>query len=520
MHDGRQTLGFMMLLHQAHAAAAFQLTAAALLIAILSIRIQSHNARMHAYAMFVARNQLGETPVVNTGFFETVMEMSARQFKRNFRMDKSTFLWLEKRLWWEHTKGYTRVGARRVQPIPAPGRRVAGRRRAAVRRSVPSLDDVPEWDADGPARAHFTRRVLMTVHWLATGCTYREVGLLFGERWVDYDTFVVSLIAGQDAKYVRWPRFGEEQDRVKAEFRALRGFDGCLGAIDGSYIPILAPNAQAANAAEFNTRKMFYAIQLEAVALPNLLFTHAYTGWPGSRTDAHVLKFSSLYRRTRDLIPAGCYLLGDAGYPLLSWLMTPFSKKSVAQDATCGDYNFNQASSRVVVEQAFGVLKSRFRILRGMEVRLDKVRAAPRVRARTPPPALGKHCPPDRTTDETCNRTGPHTRHRRRTSRWRALCCTTSASCSTTRGPSSSRPPRPHTTTPRAATPRAMSPTTPAYPTTRHAVPRTPRAPPATRTPPSSRGTTSHPNTAGPNSPPARALASSTRRTPSRSATN
>ena len=111
------------------------------------------------------------------------------------------------------------------------------------------------------------------------------------------------------------------------------------------------------------------------------MFTHAYVGWPGSRTDAHILKHSKLWRRTRELFPAGHYLIGDSGYPLLNWLVTPFTKVQVLADATKGDFNFNHASSRVVVEQAFGLLKSRFRILKtGLTLHdLRNVSAEPKV---------------------------------------------------------------------------------------------------------------------------------------------
>ena len=84
-------------------------------------------------------------------------------------------------------------------------------------------------------------------------------------------------------------------------FCRLRGFPDCLGAIDrrrSTYVPIFAPLSQTANPAEFNTRKMFYAVQLEAVAIPNFKFTHIYTGWPGSSSDAHVLKYSKLWTNT------------------------------------------------------------------------------------------------------------------------------------------------------------------------------------------------------------------------------
>jgi hypothetical protein len=63
-------------------------------------------------------------------------------------------------------------------------------------------------------------------------------------------------------------------------------------------------------------------------------FTDIYVGLPGSVNDSRILKKSGLYRRvvnggllsddlhhTADIPP---YILGDKGYPLLPWLLTPF----------------------------------------------------------------------------------------------------------------------------------------------------------------------------------------------------
>jgi len=53
-------------------------------------------------------------------------------------------------------------------------------------------------------------------------------------------------------------------------------------------------------------------------------------------------------------------LVGDSGYPLEPWLLTPVSSPS-----TCAEerYNMAHAMTRNVIERAFGLLKSRFRCL-------------------------------------------------------------------------------------------------------------------------------------------------------------
>ncbi len=51
---------------------------------------------------------------------------------------------------------------------------------------------------------------------------------------------------------------------------------------------------------------------------------------------------------------------GDSGYPLQPWLMTPFG---VPNTEPRQRYNRSHARARVLVEQTFGILKSRFRCL-------------------------------------------------------------------------------------------------------------------------------------------------------------
>ena len=52
-------------------------------------------------------------------------------------------------------------------------------------------------------------------------------------------------------------------------------------------------------------------------------------------------------------------LVGDSGYPLEPYLMTPFANPSTREE----NYNRSHKKTRAIVEQCFGILKSRFRCL-------------------------------------------------------------------------------------------------------------------------------------------------------------
>nr|XP_054921457.1 putative nuclease HARBI1 [Dermacentor andersoni] len=86
---------------------------------------------------------------------------------------------------------------------------------------------------------------------------------------------------------------------------------------------------------------------------------------PGSDHDAHVWRTTSWLRRRfleGHIAKAGEHLLGDSGYPLEPWLLTPVTGHPPIHTAE-GRYSTAHAAMRSVVEWCIGLLKSRFRCL-------------------------------------------------------------------------------------------------------------------------------------------------------------
>ncbi|KAK4322220.1 hypothetical protein Pmani_007018 [Petrolisthes manimaculis] len=81
---------------------------------------------------------------------------------------------------------------------------------------------------------------------------------------------------------------------------------------------------------------------------------------PNSTHDSFIWNNSRLRHRFAAGEFQDYHLLGDSGYPLERYLLTPF-----ANPRTRGEerYNRSHTRTRVIIEQTFGLLKSRFRCL-------------------------------------------------------------------------------------------------------------------------------------------------------------
>ena len=104
------------------------------------------------------------------------------------------------------------------------------------------------------------------------------------------------------------------------------------------------------------------------------VFIDVNIGWPGKVHDARVFVNSSFYKKacSGTLFPnwsrqiSGVrvppLILGDPAYPLLPWLMKPYLESTNSTDKE-RNFNYRQSRARMVVKNAFGRLKGRWRCL-------------------------------------------------------------------------------------------------------------------------------------------------------------
>ena len=112
---------------------------------------------------------------------------------------------------------------------------------------------------------------------------------------------------------------------------------------------------------DYFNRKGFYSIVLQAVVDYKKKFLDICVGWPGSTHDSRILTNSNLYNKFNNQNNLNKYILGDEGYPNLSWLIVPY--KDIGRGLTHEQTYFKHSQTRIKVEQAFGLLKGRWRCL-------------------------------------------------------------------------------------------------------------------------------------------------------------
>ena len=327
------------------------------------------------------RKYWGEARQHNDGFYESVLRMMALnpwQFREKFRMWPATFFSFEADLWDHVFPTYAPLSQLRH---PDPNVREAAQKKRMRR-----------WHGPHPDPELFRWRLLATIYFLAAGCSYGVLSDVWGCD-IDWGDLLIEAIAKLESLVVRWPTDPSQRENIRSiwsmiplKFRLPFGIvDKLFGCIDGTFVRIWKPEnnlkdkrGKKKDPQLANSYKMFYAIQNLAVCGPNHLFYFFVTGFVGSMTDSTMLPRSRLYKYIASFLPLGWYLFGDAGFGLLPWLMTPFTKaqldkiereKGAAARLAAWTFNEIQASLRVHIEQAFGILKNRWRIMKCLTVR-------------------------------------------------------------------------------------------------------------------------------------------------------
>lgn len=203
-------------------------------------------------------------------------------------------------------------------------------------------------------------QLLIALRFYGTGCFIPVCGDLFGVHESSVSRIVKrvsSALASRYKNYVVFPS-GNRVTEIQRGFMNHSGIPGIVGAIDCTHIPIQSPGGDMAEL--FRNRKGFFSINVQAICDNDLMLTNVVARWPGSTHDSRIFENSSVCARfERRNIPG--ILIGDNGYPFMSYLITPLLSCRTPQERR---FNFALSNSRVKIENVFGIWKRRFPCLR------------------------------------------------------------------------------------------------------------------------------------------------------------
>ncbi|KAM3877688.1 putative nuclease HARBI1 [Diretmus argenteus] len=174
-------------------------------------------------------------------------------------------------------------------------------------------------------------------------------------------------------RHIRMATTREEVRQVHDGFFAMAGIPRVIGLVDGTLIPLLNPSLvdpswiSRKHYAAIQGRRGLYgvrtgtaAINTQVVVDHNGLITDVVAKWPGATHDSFIWENSAVGQTAGREGFGQSFFLGDSGYPLRSYLITPVTNPASPAEET---FNESHTHTRTHIERVFGRWKARFRCI-------------------------------------------------------------------------------------------------------------------------------------------------------------
>ncbi|KAJ8946644.1 hypothetical protein NQ314_008816, partial [Rhamnusium bicolor] len=240
---------------------------------------------------------------------EIVNSFSDEEFKRNFRLTREAFNWVQSQI-------------------------------------KDKLDTNSKYKANIPSE----KQLLAAIWILSTPDSYRQVQSIAGRFNISKSSLhisfqrVVKALNNVAPQIIKWPN-ADDREEIQQQFYSSGQIPGCVGAIDGTYIPIKAPTK---NPEVYINRKCFYGITLQAICDYNR-------------------KFIDIFLDRARFFSENQFIIGDKAYPLCMYCITPYIDRGNLQ-AHHLHFNKRHTQTRQVIERSFALLFGRFRRLKYLDM--------------------------------------------------------------------------------------------------------------------------------------------------------
>ena len=219
-----------------------------------------------------------------------------------------------------------------------------------------------------PLRSTRQEEIAIGLYALSSLENYARIAEIWGKSdsnyIVDYVDRFADAVNQIAAEYIKWPR-GDRLQRTMDGFKFISGINGVVAVVDGCHVEIIKPHRKEMPG-DYNSYKKRYTVILHAAVDCDGLFVNVSVGWPGAMPDSTILQKGNI----TELVAGTCnphatdgrtprFLLADGGYFLRPWLLIAYDY--LTTDTYEKALNACVDAGRVVVENAFGRLKGRWR---------------------------------------------------------------------------------------------------------------------------------------------------------------
>jgi hypothetical protein len=271
--------------------------------------------------------------------------MTDKQFKENFRIERSTFSSL-----------LTQIGSH-IEKL-----------NTNYRTTIP-----------------VDKRIGCALYTLGSSSELRTISHLFGigksttgEILREFCSVLVDMFFH---RFIKFPKSSQEIQETMNGFYDKCSYPMCVGALDGTHIAIKPPLGYEI---DYYNYKKHHSITMLAAVNSDLLFTYVNVGGPGRCNDSSIFSRSTLSQIIEDPIYENhfmmmnntriqCHLIADSAFSLNKTLIKPFAERP-NMPRQHSKFNYRLSRARCSVERAFGALKNRFRLLhKKIEFKLNNI---------------------------------------------------------------------------------------------------------------------------------------------------
>lgn len=177
----------------------------------------------------------------------------------------------------------------------------------------------------------------------------------------------------QNINLFQFPRSEQEWLQIERDFEQSWNFPHCCGAVDDKHVNIIPPSNSGSY---YYNYKGTHSIVMLALVNANYEFLMIDDGTNGRVSDGGVIEKTKLYKKllnnelhfpkasplpnSTDEKHVSYVIVADDAFTLSKYIMKPFSNSTLDKEERVFNYRLSRA--RRVVENAFGILASRFRV--------------------------------------------------------------------------------------------------------------------------------------------------------------